>query len=66
MTRDSRTKSYQILFGVIPGLTAKMFVMNLKVFYAAADLTSSTIPTQHLSPQLLVGLGIEAQPRILT
>ena len=59
------TKGYQILFGVIPGSTAEMFVMNLKVFHAAADLTWPTVSTQHLASQLLIGLGIEAQPRIL-
>ncbi len=36
------TKGYQILFGVIPGSTAEMFVMNLKVFHAARRLDIAT------------------------
>jgi hypothetical protein len=53
------TKCYKVLFGVIPDSTAKLFVMNLKVFHPAADLTSPAISTQHLPSQPFVGFGIE-------
>jgi|SRR5712692_3102842 len=60
------TKRYKVLFRVIPGLTAKLFVMNLKALHAAADLTSPAISTQHLPSQLFVQLGIETQARVLS
>ena len=49
-----RTKRDQVLFGVVAGMTPKLFVVDLQVRHPAARLTLPAIATQHLLPQTLI------------
>jgi hypothetical protein len=51
----------QVLFRVIPGVTAKFFVMDFKIGHAAAGLASPAIPAEHMPAELFVFLRIEPQ-----
>src|ERR1019366_7460825 len=55
----------QVLLRIIPGLTAKFFVMNLQVLQAPAGLTSPSIPLQDFSTKLLVRFGVQSQAWLL-
>jgi hypothetical protein len=43
-----RTERNQILFGVLAGVTAEFFVVNLQIRHRAAGLTAPAIATQDL------------------
>ena len=51
----------QILLGIVPGLAAKLFVVNFKVGHRAARLASPAVPAEHLVAKLIVQFGIQAQ-----
>jgi hypothetical protein len=50
----SGTQGNQVLFGVIPALAAKFFVVNLQIQPAAAVLASPTITPQYLLSESFV------------
>jgi hypothetical protein len=56
-----RTKRDQVLLAIIPGMTAKLFVMNFKVRHGTARLASPTIAAEDLISELFVRLGIKSQ-----
>jgi hypothetical protein len=60
-----RAESNQIFLGIVPGLAAKLFVVNLKIRYRAARLASPTIPAEHLVAKLVVGVEVQAQACVL-
>jgi hypothetical protein len=43
----------QVSLGVVPGMTAQLFVMDFKVALLATQLTPPSISTKHLLPQLI-------------
>jgi hypothetical protein len=45
-----RAKCNKVLVGIIAGLAAKLFVVNLQVRHRAARLTPPAIATQNLLP----------------
>jgi len=47
-------KRYQVLFGVLAGVTTEPFVMNLKVGRRPACLASPSITSEHSIAKLLV------------
>ena len=51
----------QVLFGIIAGVAAKLFVVNFQVRHRAARLTPPAIATQNLLPQSLVRHRIQPQ-----
>lgn len=53
----------QVPFGVVAGVAAKEFVMNLQIRHGAARLTPPTIATQDPLAQNLVGYRIKAHVR---
>ena len=57
----SHAQRYQILFGIITTLAAKILVVNLKVRPGPARLASPTVAAQHLLPESIVRLAIEPQ-----
>ena len=46
----SGAKRNQVLFGMVAGMAAKLFVMDLQVRHRAARLTPPAIATQNLQP----------------
>ena len=52
----------QVLFAIIAGVAAKLFVMDLQVRHRAARLTPPGIATQDLLPQPLVDAGSSRKP----
>jgi len=46
-------------------VTAKILMMNFQVGPRAAGLTAPTIASEHLLAKVLVGFGLESQPRLL-
>jgi hypothetical protein len=38
----------QVLFGILAGVTAELFVMDFEIRHCAARLTAPAIATQHL------------------
>src|SRR5712664_2798128 len=59
MTRGA--KRDQVLFGVVAGVTPKLFVMDFKVRHRATGWTPPAVATQDLLTQTFVRQGI--QPR---
>ena len=55
------TERDQVLFSVMAGVAAKLFVMNFKVRHRAAGLTTPAIATQYLLSQPLVRHRIQSQ-----
>jgi hypothetical protein len=51
----------EILFRVVAGVAAKLFVMDFQVRHRTARLTTPAIATQDLPSQVLVGWRIEPQ-----
>jgi hypothetical protein len=43
-------KCYQIVLGIVAGVAAELFVVDLKIRHRAAQLTSPAITTQDLLP----------------
>jgi hypothetical protein len=58
-----RAERDQVLFGVVAGMAAKLFVVNFKVGHRATRLTPPAIATQHLLSQTLVRNRIQPQAR---
>ena len=54
-----RAERDQVLLGVVAGMAAKPFVVDLQVRHGAARLTPPAITTQNLLPQALVGHRIQ-------
>jgi hypothetical protein len=46
----SGAKRDQVLFGIVAGMTPKLFVVDLQVRHRAAQLTPPAIATQNLQP----------------
>jgi len=44
----------QIVFNVVAGLAAKLFVMNLKIRHRSTELAPPAVPAQHLIAKLIV------------
>jgi len=57
----ANAKSDQILLGIFSRVTAKVFVVNLKIGHRATQLASPAIPPKHLVEKLVVQFGIQAQ-----
>jgi hypothetical protein len=57
------TKGDQVLFDILAGVAAKLFVMDFQVRHCPTGLTSPAVATQHLLTQSLVRLWIESQAR---
>ena len=55
----------EILFGIVPGTAAKLFVMNFKIGHRAARLASPTIAAEHLVAKLVVQFGVQAKAWVL-
>jgi hypothetical protein len=49
-----RAESDQIVFGIVPRLATKLFVMNLKIRHCAARLASPTVAAEHLVAKLVI------------
>jgi hypothetical protein len=47
-------KGDQIFFAIVAGVTPELFVMNLQVGHASAELASPAVAAQHLLMELLV------------
>jgi hypothetical protein len=47
----------QVLFGIVAGMAAKLFVVDFQVRHRAARLTPPAVATQDLLPQSFVGHG---------
>ena len=56
-----RAQGDQVVLGIVSGLAAEFFVMNLKIRKAAAGLTSPSVPLQDFSTELLVRFGSKPQ-----
>ena len=54
------TERDQVLLGIIAGVAAKLFVVDLKVRHRAAQLTPPAIAPLHLLPSSFVRHGIPA------
>jgi hypothetical protein len=48
----------QVLFGVVAGVAAKLFVVDFEVRHRAAELTTPAVATQHLLPETFVSICI--------
>jgi len=59
----SDAKRDQVLFGIVAGMAAKLFVMDLQVRHRAARLTPPGIAAQDLLPQPVVRRRIQPQVR---
>jgi hypothetical protein len=46
----SSAHRYQVLLGIVAGVTSKLFVVDLQVRHRAARLTPPAIATQNLLP----------------
>jgi hypothetical protein len=55
------TKSYQIGFDMICLPTARLNVMNLKIFHSPARLTSPPIALQNFPAELAISLSLKPQ-----
>jgi hypothetical protein len=60
-----RAKGDQILLGVIPGLAAKLFVVNFKIGHRAARLASPTVAAEHLVAKPVVQFAVQAKAWVL-
>jgi len=49
-----RAQRNEILFGIVAGLAAKLFVVNFQIRHCAARLTPPVIASQNLLPQNFV------------
>jgi hypothetical protein len=58
-----RAQGDQVRFGILAGMTSKMFVVNFQVRHRAAKLTSPAIATQNLLPQYFVRPRIQPHSR---
>jgi hypothetical protein len=58
-------KGDQIFFAIVPGLAAKLFVVNLKIGHCATRLASPPVTTKHLVAEPFVQFGIEPQAELL-
>lgn len=56
-------KGNEVPFGIIAGLTAKLLVVDFKVWHHSTPLTPPGIATQNLLPQLFVGTGTQPLAR---
>src|ERR1019366_226225 len=54
-------KRDQVLFGVVAGVTPKLFVMDFKVRHGAAELTPPSVAMQDLLAQAFVRQGVQPQ-----
>ena len=57
-------QSNQINFGVAAGMTARCFMVNLKIFHPAAELAAPPISLQHLSTEPTVGICVQSEGRL--
>ncbi len=53
-------KRDQVLFGVVAGVTPKLFVMDFKVRHGAAELTPPAVAMQNLLAQTFVRQGVQS------
>jgi hypothetical protein len=60
-----RTKGDQVPLGIVAGMAAEFFVVDLEVGHRAARLAFPAITAQHLVAELFVWLGIKPQTRSL-
>ena len=56
-------KGNQVLLGIVPSVTAEVFMVNLEIGHNAAELASPTVSTQHPDAKLFVQFGIKPQAR---
>jgi len=49
-----RTKRNQVLLGIVTGVAAKFFVVDLEVGPSAAQLTSPAVATEHFLAEMFV------------
>ena len=57
--------SKEVLFRIVAGVAAKLFVMDFQVCHCAAQLTSPAIATQHLLAQIFVQSRIQPHAHTL-
>jgi hypothetical protein len=53
-------KRDQVFFGIVPGLAAKLLVVDFEVRERAANLAPPSIPPQDLLTEVFISGGIEA------
>ncbi len=51
----------QVLLGIIPGMAAKLLVVNFKIGHHAARLAPPTIPAEHFVASLVIRFAIQTQ-----
>jgi len=54
-------KCDEVALGIIAGVAAELFVVNVQVRHRAAGLTAPAVSTQNLLPQSLVGHRMQPQ-----
>jgi hypothetical protein len=55
----------QIFLGIVPGLAARLFVVDVEVGHRSARLASPTVAAEHLVAKLVVQFRVQAQVRLL-
>jgi hypothetical protein len=57
-------QSDQVLFRIIPGVAAKLLVMDFEILPRSATLTSPPISVEYRKSQLCIGFGNKLDSRI--
>jgi hypothetical protein len=60
-----RAKRNQILLGIVPGVAAKLFVVDPQIDHGAARLAPPSIPSQYVLAEPFVRLGVKPQSMLL-
>jgi len=60
-----RAKSDQVLLGIVPGLAAKLFVVNFKIGHRSARLASPRVAAEHLGTKLVIQFAVQAKAWVL-